>query len=191
MKYGLLVLLCFISLTSFSQNKKFSDYSFKELLAECKITFKVPRGFREVPVIPDNGHLYQYAIKDSSTGFETRYYIKPYSLFFGNDTTFRKDPKTYNFFVSSLLNVSGYVLPEYPGVDATEREIMKHDFNADYGLSSFFEPKSQFGEGYTYCLAFAMRKDNVGEVYIFMLFTIKNHETNIIVDDILSSIDFN
>ncbi|MGX7666751.1 hypothetical protein [Flavobacterium pedocola] len=190
MKYLAIALLFFGSLTSYSQKKEFRKYNFKELLTECNITYKTPRGFNETPVISDNGHLYQYAIKDSTTGFEARFYVKPYKIFYQNDPSYDKDPLTYNFFVSALLNTSGFVLPNYPDVKKFGPEIMKDDFNADYGLWSYFEPKSKFGEGYKNCEVFAIRKDTVGEVYIFMLYNIQNRETKIIRDDILSSIDF-
>jgi hypothetical protein len=187
--YSILILL--ISLKSFSQVKKFKDYNFKELLIESNLSFNIPRGFKETNIIQDNGQFYQFAIKDSLTGFEARYYIKPYSLFFSkNDKTFKEDSMTYNFFVTSLLNVSGYLLPNIPRIEVANPEYVKYDINADYGLSSFFEPKSKFGEGYKYCISIAIRKDGVGEVFIFMLYNIQNHETKIIIDDIFSSIDF-
>lgn len=190
MKY-IFPFLFFITSLSNAQEKKFGEYTFQELLEASNLSFKIPRGFKETKIIKNNGHLYQLAIKDSATGFEARYYVKPYALFFPkNDVTYKENPMTYNFFVSSLLNVSGFILPEYPHIDVVKPEYVKYDMNADYGLNSFFEPKSKFAEGYKYCLAAAIRKDSVGEVYIFMLYNIQNRETRIIIDDILSSVDY-
>lgn len=177
---------------SVSQTKQFKNYSYKELVQAIKVSIKIPRGFKETEIIPYNGHLYQYALKDSTTGFEVRYYIKPYALFYGkNEKEYKTNPPTYQSFLSSVINISNTNVPEnYPNVLVINPEYVKHDMNAEYGLSCLIETGSTFTEGYTYCEAHAVRKDAIGEIFIFMLYTISNHETSIIRDDIFSSIDF-
>lgn len=184
-----IIITLLFSVFNYSQNKNFKDYKYQELITECNLIIKVPRGFREVNIIKDNGHLYQYSLQDSTTGFQARYYIKPYKLFFPkNDNTFINNPTTYNFFLSSLLNVTGNTYN--PEIIEINPEYVKYDMNADYGLFSILETGSKFSEGFKYFEAHAIRKNKIGEVFIFMLYNTQNRETRIIRDDILSSIDF-
>ncbi len=170
-----------------SQTKKFHEYNYKELVEALNVKIKIPRGFNETQIIENNGHLYQYALKDSTTGFEVRYYLRPYKLFYDKKT--EKDFKidTYIFFTSSIYNISQNSSNE---IIIINPEYVKHDMNAEYGLSTLVETGQKFTEGYKFCEAHAVRKDLVGEIFIFMLYNIQNRETQIIRDDIFSSLDF-
>lgn len=190
-KYLFIVFLVFIVLfktnTCLSQTKKFHEYNYNELVEALNVKIKVPRGFHETPIIENNGHLYQHALKDSTTGFEVRYYLRPYKLFYDKKT--EKDYKidTYIFFMSSIYNISQNSSHD---IIVINPEYVKHDMNAEYGLSSLVETGQKFTEGYKFCEAHAVRKDSVGEIFIFMLYNIQNRETQIIRDDIFSSLDF-
>jgi len=184
MKYVVLTLLFFSSLISFAQNKTFKDYNFKELMTESKATFKMPRGFGEIPVTKKSAQFYQYAIRDTATGFEARYYIKPYHL---HNEAAKDDSATYKSFVTIVSNISSSPHPDIQPVDPAHARA---DLHADYGLTSYFNPTSEFAPGYKSCVTMLIRKDNVGEIYIFMLFNTFDRETEIIIQDIIGSVDF-
>jgi hypothetical protein len=189
MKYCLITLFAFLFGAAQAQ-KEFKDNNFSELLKECTAKFRMPRGFYEIPVIPDHGHFYHYAIRDSATGFEARYYLRPYKAFY-EGAPVPDDPLTYSFFTASVLNASGYVLPNIPDIIAFENpESLKKEFGADKGWFSSFKPTSEFGRGFAYCTSVIMRKDGVGEYTIFQFFNTINRETEVISQDVLVSIKF-
>jgi hypothetical protein len=178
-KFFLTQLFTLTLCAAFCQDQKSPlDLPFDVLLKKCGLTFTMPKGFKETKVQKFESGLYQYAIKHKS-GFEVRYYIKPYSVFFQNDTSeFARNPNqwTKNFFISTNLNVSGAVLPNIPEMDEFPKEGVKAEFGGDYGLTTAFPPKSDFGKGFEMCATFVVRKNDVGEFMAFFMFTNKDQE---------------
>jgi hypothetical protein len=189
MKLILASFFFFTSTNLYCQEKKFSDYSFEELVKACDLQIKMPQGFREIPVTENSIHPYQYAIRDSTVEYEIRYYVRPYELFSKDDTIFYADKMTYGFFVTSILEVSGYILPNIPEVLVFDKQIIKSDCNADYGLFSFLRPVKEFGE-FKYCKVLLIKKHKVGELTVFLLFNELDHENKVITGNFFGTIDF-
>lgn len=171
-KAFLIQTLVLIFFSAFCQNTKSAiDLPFDTLVKKCGLIFTMPEGFKETKVKKFGNGFYQYAIKHKS-GFEIRYYVKPYSVFYGSNTIdFSPNTFTKNFFISMNLDVSGNVLPNIPQIDEFPKEAVAHDFNGDYGATSAFKPNSEFGKGFEFCSTFTIRKDNIGEVIVFWMFT--------------------
>lgn len=187
MKYLLVILLSLSSLIAFPQKKAFTEYTFKELMNESKAAFKMPRGFGEIPISPNVAQSYQYAIRDTITGFEARYFIKPHHLADMDRPAPDGDSATYKSFVSMVSVIS---VAAHPDIQTVEPAAARSDLNADYGLTSYFKPTPEFAPGFKNCITMVVRKDGVGEIYIFMLFNIFNRETEVIIHDIIASVDF-
>jgi hypothetical protein len=187
MRYSITVVISLIvgfSATAQSNEKKF-DY----FLNACGAIFKMPRGFSEIP-LPSTDSVSQFAIKDSVRKFEARYSIMPYKLAFPDDN-YSLDTLTFARFDSAIrLYAKG--IPngmKYINSYATDGSLKK-EFGADRGWFSVFYPKPEFGGDYLFCLAIVMRKEGVGEYYIFELFSDNDHETQVIIEDVMLSIKF-
>ncbi|MET4080528.1 hypothetical protein ABIB40_000472 [Pedobacter sp. UYP30] len=72
---GLMLGLLTLGLTSFEIDK--AELSFKEKLAKSKISFEMPVGYKEIPVIANKQMLYDYAIKNVDENFELRVALRP------------------------------------------------------------------------------------------------------------------
>ncbi|MDJ1466930.1 hypothetical protein [Xanthocytophaga flava] len=58
-----------------------------------------------------------------------------------------------------------------PQIDVFDSQSVKYDFNSDWGATAAFKPGSSFGEGFEFCSAQVIKKNDIGEIYIFWLFT--------------------
>jgi hypothetical protein len=162
---------------------------FEYALNPCGAVFKMPRGFYEIP-LPANDSVSQFAIKDSTRKFEARYSIIPYSIAFPNDEhsldtlTFARFDSAIRLYAKGIPNGLKYITPYL--TDGS----LKKESGADRGWYSIFYPKPEFGGDYLYCLAVVMRKEGVGEFYIFELFTENDREMLVIIEDVRMSLKF-
>ncbi|GEL11748.1 hypothetical protein SAMN05192550_2878 [Flavobacterium glycines] len=67
--------LLLIALTSFTTEKTTSG--FQETLQKTKMSFSMPKDFKETTIIPNNHMNYEYAIKHIEKNFEVRFAIRP------------------------------------------------------------------------------------------------------------------
>lgn len=124
--------------------------------------------------------IYQYAIKDPKTGFEVRYFVYIYKR--GDK---QRTKLTYNVFLSTILN--GLDLKKTtPNILTQSPEDIKKDFNADWGVNAVFQPSGAFGNGFQLCSAQAIQKKNLGEIYIFWMFTDVEKQENLINKSFIS-----
>jgi hypothetical protein len=151
------------------------------------MTFKMPRGFSEIA--QSHAPLHQYAIKDSATGFEARYFVRPYHLL-DNSERPADDSASYKSFVNTLSNISLTKTVASLNIMDVDRAHARIDFNADYGLSASFKPAPQYAPSFANCISMFIRKNNIGEIYIFMLFNVFNRETEVIIGDVLGSVNY-
>jgi len=171
MKKIIVLLALIFPLLIFSQNKE--NEEFNSLLKKCDLTFEMPKGFYKVPIVENKDVRYQFAMKDSVTNTEIRFYINSFADdFYGKiDTTaFNPNKMTRNFFTSIVLNASGQIIPNVPPIFKMEKRDIWLTYSADNGATSKFNPNSDFGKGYTDCIASIVQKNNVGFFCIFWLF---------------------
>ena len=153
--------------SSWAQLKK---DTFSNLLAENKLLFSIPNGFTTIKVKENYNVFYQYAISDTNSNFEIRFFIKSLKNLLKDTVTFNPNNFSYNFLGSMALNASGNILPDIPQIDLFSKEAVKNEFNANWGGTTAFNPKTEFGKGFSFCALNCLRLDNVCEVYIFYMF---------------------
>lgn len=156
--------------------------TFKELLEENQLEFTMPKGFKKVKVKKNDNVFYQYAIKDKKSGFEIRIFIRPYGKLMEDTTKFNPNLYTYNMLAVMALNASGNLINKIPQIDLFPKEGAKKEFNADWGATTAFSPNTSFGEGFNFCALNCLRKDDVGEVYIYYLFTDVQNQQQLLLD---------
>lgn len=150
---------------------KLSDTTFNNLVQNTNLVFTMPEGFKTTKIKKNDNVFYQYAIKADNSNFEVRLFIKNFKQMETKKTDLDFFNKfSYNFMTSTTLNASGNVLPDIPQIDLFPEKDVKNDFNADWGATTAFVPKSEFGKGFNFCVFNSLRLNNIGEVYIFYMF---------------------
>lgn len=138
---------------------------FSSLLDEAGLAFFEPldAGYRSVDPPENDYQSSHFAIRSPREGIEIRYFILPW-----ND----KDPFAANPHVATFRAVSSIASnAEEVVVSAIRpsREELRKDFNADWGMSYFFEPKPGFSEQPA-CRMVAISQTGKGTAFIFFLF---------------------
>jgi len=146
--------------------------SFDTLLKKYKLTLKTLQNFKEVPVKNNSSIKYQYALKHDSLDFEIRFLLTDINTVL----QLPEDKRSLSLFTSITLNASGFILPNIPKIQVFGKEIANIEYNADWVASSSFIPKSTFSEGFNICSVMALRKNNIGNVYVFFLMKKKEVE---------------
>jgi hypothetical protein len=123
---------------------------------------------------------YDYAIKYPDKDFELRYALRPirYKVYASDDEkketesqrAFRNSSKV-TIFKTVILNITGG--KDYE-VQAFDKDAVKKEFNADFGITSFVDLNSDFGKGYKYCMLVMIHKDDVADAYYFYLSNTKD-----------------
>ncbi len=176
------ILFILISLMGISREALSQKYTFKQAVSERKITFKMPRGFSDLA----SNYTSYYAIKDSTTGVEALY---SYNLL-NAAKALADDSSSYKAFVARVSTIAAESAIASLNIGNVDPGHAKTDFNADFGLTAFFKPSPEFVPSFSNCIAVLIKKNNVGEVYIFILFNVLNRETEVVIGDILGSVDW-
>ena len=170
-----------VSINSFAQHESFrarmdsswnllNEDTFPDLLEANNLLFSMPENFEKTEIKRNYNVFYQFAVKDKNSNFEVRIYIKPFKGIFTDTAAFNPNKFSYNFLTGMALDASGNVLPNIPQIDLFPPEAVKKEFNADWGATTAFAPKTEFGKGFNFCALNCLRKDDVCEVYIFYMF---------------------
>ncbi len=168
MKTPIIFLLTIFSISVSAQTNL--EQPFVKLLNDIDASFVMPEGFIETHVKQNTEVFYQYAIKDSISDFEIRYFIRPYKI---SNT----ENLTKGTFASTILNACGGMSQKIPVIEELSETEIKKEFNANWGATSAFKPTSVFGGNFNFCSVQAMKKNKVGEIYIFWMFTdVENQE---------------
>ena len=172
----LFILLLFTALTAFKANNL--PELFTAQLTRAQMTFTLPEGYTEVPLVKNSQMNYEFALKYPGKNFEVRYAIRPMDTLLLQFAASEKSKKPGDVNISpnklygalyqaTVLNIAGTgVLPQ---ISAFDKTAVKNEFNADWGATSVCVPGGAFGKGYKYCLAIAIHKDNIGDAYCFYL----------------------
>lgn len=169
--------LLLIALTSFTTEKTTSG--FQETLQKTKMSFSMPKDFKETTIIPNNHMNYEYAIKHIEKNFEVRFAIRPLgdrmTAFYEKEKNKKTGEvnlspnKSYQAsFLAITMNVSG-IMDKLPRTSTFPPEAIKAEFNADWGAMTMVEPRKEFGQDYKYCMIIAIHKDDAADAYYFYL----------------------
>ncbi len=154
---------------------------FKALLDDCGMIINVPEGMAECDIIANDDMEYEYAIKYPDKNFELRYAIRPirYKEYaseeikneFESIAPFRNS--SYAIILQTvILNITDG--SDFP-VQVFDTKAVNHEFNADWGATTFVQLNSDFGKDYKYCLIVAIHKKDVADAYYFYLSDTTDH----------------
>lgn len=151
---------------------------FSGLLTRAQMTFTMPNGFDETPVINNRQMNYDYALKLPSYPFEVRYAVRPLDSLLKQNETNQKNGKPgfdanqlyVGSFLAILMNISGGKTGQ---VHIFPKESVKKEFNADWGATSLVPLAKEFGQNYKTCVVVAIHKEHIGDAYYFYLFNQK------------------
>lgn len=170
-----------IFLCSFTNEKTTSE--FQKKLLEAKMSFNMPEGYKEVPIIKNMQMNYEFAIKNIEKDFEVRYAIQPLADALKNHQEKEKnkkedeinlDPNTLHkaTFLTVLMNISG-VMDLTGGktrkISTFPAEAIKAELNADWGAMTLIEVRKEFAQDYKYCMPVTIHKDDAADAYFFYL----------------------
>ena len=166
-----------ISFTTYGQKgyldklwNNLTDSTFSNLVNSNKLVFSKPVGFNSTSIKKNDNIFYQYAIKDENSNFEIRIFIKSFKQSSSKKDQIDYNKFSYSFMSSTALNASGNVLPNIPQIDLFPEDAVQKDFNANWGATTAFVPKSEFGKGFNFCAFNCLRLNEVCEVYVFYMF---------------------
>ena len=149
---------------------------FEKHIDSLGINFKMPKGYKEVATKQNKDLFYIFAIKNEKEDFEVRYSIQPIAeKELKKYQECEKDPNCHsldpNFYYKSwaMANISNMTGLKKHGYGKFPEASVRKEFNADAGLTQFFEVDSQFGKGYKYGQMVVLHKDNVADVIITYL----------------------
>lgn len=163
-------------LTSFTTEKTTSG--FQEKLLKAKMSFEMPKDFKEVPIISNMQMNYDFAIKHVEKNFEVRFALHPLDDMLKTylEKEKNKQPSEINrspnklyqvSFVTIAFNISGGKMLK--GSSTFPPEAIKAEFNADWGAMTMVEAGKEFGQDYKYCMMVAIHKDDSADAYYFYL----------------------
>lgn len=134
--------------------------------------------FEPVPVVPNEDVIYHRAYKLKGKNFEIRFRYDPMQKLLaqykeskkpGSNMTMVPPNNIYPAMYQAILyNI--FQTEAAQQIGAFPEEAVKAEFNADAGLTSFGEGKSQFLGKYRSALTYVIHRQDVGQVYVFMLF---------------------
>jgi hypothetical protein len=155
---------------------------FNSELAKAGMTFRMPDGAVEVPIVKNRQMHYELAVTIPGKPIEVRYAIAPYSTIRnamkssqkGGDTT-----EAFNKKINDMARIITYTIATNVGGgirDSTIKSQMfppqavKNEFGADYGGTILIPVKNNsFGTGYKFCMMIAIHKDYAGDGYVMYL----------------------
>lgn len=186
--HKLILTISFALTTTFIQGQSAKFWS---LLEEGGLEFTMPANFDTIAT-RQNPHMNdELAIQSKTDSFEIRYAIHPLKKRIEAFEKMAADTssgqvvfagahpnKSYKtVFMTVLINTSlqpqGGGAPAIPKFGDFKPEAVKNEFNADWGATSGYPPRTTFDSTYKNCMTVALHKDNAADVYIFYLFNKK------------------
>ena len=143
------------------------DYppQFRQLLAQAGLEFFEPleAGYRDIEPLKNDYQHCQFAIRSRKENLQIRYFILPWND--DDPTTTNPHLTTFRAITSIATNADEAVIS---AIQPTKETLLK-DFNADWGMIYFFQPKPGFSD-LPNCRMIALCKEGQGTAFIFYLF---------------------
>ena len=167
-----LFFLCalFFAIGSFSQKIEYPPH-FHQLLNQVEAEFFEPldAGYRDYQPLENEFFNSHFAIRSNREKMDIRYFIVPW-----NDENPNASNPNIRTFVT-LTNVATNAEEAVISAIQPTKETLLKEFNADWGMTYFFQPKDVFSER-EHCRMIALCKEGKGTVFIFYLFDNTNNE---------------
>ena len=154
----------FLAPVIFAQEIDFPD-QFKDLLNQVSIDFYEPveAKYQDFKVKENDFGRYDFRMASRKEKLEIRYSITPFDV----DDFMSQNPHllTMRAISSIATNDQEYI------ISATQmsEQVLQSDFNADWGMTYFFTPKTGFSNS-PHCRMIALYKEGKGTVFIYYLF---------------------
>lgn len=140
---------------------------FRELLEVAELEFTPPEGeFKSVKPRENMDMLYEYALLNKEKGLEIRFAIRPMDTMMARISSEMPQLKE-SILLTVMMNCSQMGNP--PEYMAFPDEAVREEFNADWGATATFETLGEFGEGYNYCMLYAIHRAGIADAYVFYM----------------------
>ena len=149
---------------AWSQKIAFPD-DFNLLLHQAGLAFFEPleAGYKDIS-LPENEYQHcQLAIRSGKEDLEIRYFILPWNDL--DPTTSQPHLITFRALTSIATNADDAIISAIQ----PDRVTLTRDFNADWGMIYFFQPKPGFSD-HPFCRMISICKEEKGTAFIFYLF---------------------
>ena len=139
---------------------------FAQLLEQAGLEVFEPldAGYRTIQPLENDYLNCQYAIKSNRENLEIRYYVLPWNEADASSTN--PHVATFRVLTSVASNADEAVIS---AIQPSKSDLLR-DFNADWGMTYFFTPKTAFSQVPT-CKMMALSKEGQGTVFVFFLFS--------------------
>lgn len=138
---------------------------FSQLLELSQLDFHEPleAKYKDISVVDNPWQTYDFAIRSRKEKLEIRYLVVP----FDEKKPLHRVPHVSTIrMVTNLASNNQEII--ISGLDIDE-DVLKEQFNADWGKVFLFQPKLGFSSK-THCKLLAVHKEEVGTAYVFFLF---------------------
>lgn len=155
---------------------------FNAELAKAGMTFTMPDGAVEIPIVKNRQMHYELAVTIPGKAIEVRYAIAPYSTMRNAMKGSQKAGDTTEVFnkkindmaravtYSIATNVGGGMRDTMIRSQMFPPQAVKNEFGADYGGTILIPIKNNsFGTEYKFCMMIAIHKDFAGDGYVMYL----------------------
>ena len=138
---------------------------FAQLLDQAGLDIFEPldAGYRAFEPLENEYLNCQYAIHSNREDLQIRYYVLPWSE--ADHATSTPNVATFRALTSVASNADEAVISAIQ----PDRETLIRDFNADWGMTYFFQPKPAFAIEPA-CKMMALSKEGQGTAFVFFLF---------------------
>ena len=156
--------LLFISSFLLAQKIEYPE-NFQALLDSVGVEFYEPSdaGYRDYEPLENRWQPCHFAMRSRKEKLDIRYYIEPW-----NDDIPMSSQPNVNTFRTLTMVASTDDDEVISGIQPTKKSLLE-EFNADWGMTYFFKPKTEFSEK-PMCRMMALCKEGKGTVFIFYLF---------------------
>jgi hypothetical protein len=172
------VLFLLIALIGVSVNAQELPETAETLMARAHLQYTIPTDFIQTDPIEYYLMNWEFSFKHPKKKFEVRYAIRPLDTAVKEYEEFQKNKKegdilidpnkvSKSLLMATIMNISNG--GGMSGATNFDEAAVKSEFNADWGSAVMVETNETFGQGYKYCLAMMIHKDNVGDVFIFFM----------------------
>lgn len=138
---------------------------FLELVNQANLEFFEPieAGYRAVHVQDNEFQQYDFGIRSGKEKLEIRYFILPWNE--NNPYSTQPNITAFRAVTNAATNADEAVISAIQPA----KETLEKDFNADWGMVYFFQPKPGFANS-PFCRMVALAKEGQATVLVFYLF---------------------
>ncbi|MDX2361855.1 MAG: hypothetical protein QNK23_13685 [Crocinitomicaceae bacterium] len=168
---------------------------FDSLTARAQLNIEMPEGYKEVEIPFMRKIPHQRAVESVNSDCQIRYWIRPLDTSMAaHDEKTEEEKKnsmhpnavSKSMMMLAVLNASNNQSQDFDVSNSTEPTLQA--YNADWEAYSLIESGWPH-EGYTYCYIWCLHKDDIGDVFVYVLVN-KKEELFTILAELATTIKF-